>query len=909
MRSTRFFSLIAVMSLATALVGCGVLDSSAPATVDNPAPADNPETADKSASAGPAVVARSVSQGDVTLVTLSNGMVLIVKPTRTAPVVTAKCFVRTGGLYEGRWLGCGLSHLLEHLVADDATHAGNESDKGKAPSDRVTQIGGQANAYTTYDHTCYYISAAASKTGQCIDLVADWMARPKFTEKDYHREHGVVQRELEKGKDEPERQAGLAFMKNAFPGHPASVPVIGLAEPLSKVTWGDLKAYHQRTYIPQNMVFVVVGDVETGKVIARVRQATAGFEPGRLPDRDLPKVRSFTGIRRYTQAQRGLKDVIASVSFQSIDLLHEDLYALDVLGYVLGTGRSSRLYRKILREQKLATSVMCSSWTPAWGRGVFTVRFRAEGDKVDAAEKAILDELRNVVAAGISAEELSRAKRQKVADWVYSQQTADDIASTLASDYMSTGDVLFSKNYADRIQAVTVAQANAMAKKYFTFDTMAVTRLVPKLDAAAAGGAKSKKFAKQVFTIPGGPRVILQPADTGLVSMAYVIKGGVLAETKADNGLGALAMALSTRGSRTYTAEQIAEFFDSAGGAISGKSGNNSFYWQATVLHDSFDKALDIFSQSVREPKFDRKELDIIRPTMLAGIKRTDEHWFGQLNKFFRVKFFTNSPYGMMTTGTADVVGSAAAEQVRKFHLHNMVTAPGVLAIYGQFDAAKVRARVARLFAPVAGPVPRTTFGGKLRVVAPAGELHVLKTDKKQAAVMIAAPGMKLTNPDRYAVTVLDTIISGFHLPSGWMHDELRGKQLVYVVHSYNWAGLAPGAFITYAAGQPEKAPQVVRIITKNLRKAAGYKPTQKEIDLAVNTILTAEVLESQSMSDLAMAAALDELYGLGHDYRKKLEKLYRAVTPDDVLRVGRKYLSGGYVVVVTTPKPELFEK
>ena len=100
----------------------------------------------------------------------------------------------------------------------------------------------------------------------------------------------------------------------------------------------------------------------------------------------------------------------------------------------------------------------------------------------------------------------------------------------------------------------------------------------------------------------------------------------------------------------------------------------------------------------------------------------------------------------------------------------------------------------------------------------------------------------------------------------------------------------------------------MVRIITKNLRRAASYKPTQKEIDLAVNTILTAEVLHSQSMSDLAMGAALDELYGLGHDYRKKLEKLYRAVTPDDVLRVGKKYLSGGAVVIVTTPKPEVFD-
>ena len=120
---------------------------------------------------------------------------------------------------------------------------------------------------------------------------------------------------------------------------------------------------------------------------------------------------------------------------------------------------------------------------------------------------------------------------------------------------------------------------------------------------------------------------------------------------------------------------------------------------------------------------------------------------------------------------------------------------------------------------------------------------------------------------------------------------------------------MAPGALLVYAAGQPEKAPEVVRIIRRNLKKAAGYKPSQDEIDRAVNTILTADLLGNQSMSDLAMSAALDELYGFGWDFRSKLEGLYRKVTPADVARVGRKYLGGGLLTVVTTPQPELVRK
>ena len=132
---------------------------------------------------------------------------------------------------------------------------------------------------------------------------------------------------------------------------------------------------------------------------------------------------------------------------------------------------------------------------------------------------------------------------------------------------------------------------------------------------------------------------------------------------------------------------------------------------------------------------------------------------------------------------------------------------------------------------------------------------------------------------------------------------------MVYVVHAYNWAGLAPGAFQVYAASQPDKAPQVAEIIRRNLREAAQYVPSQEQIDRAVNTILTAELLKNQSMSALSMYAALDELYGFGFGFRRELEKRYRSVTPQEVLRVGKKYLGGRFVTAITTPAPEAFEK
>jgi len=172
----------------------------------------------------------------------------------------------------------------------------------------------------------------------------------------------------------------------------------------------------------------------------------------------------------------------------------------------------------------------------------------------------------------------------------------------------------------------------------------------------------------------------------------------------------------------------------------------------------------------------------------------------------------------------------------------------------------------------------------------------------------VAVPGMTLAElDDRLAMMVLDTIISGYRLPRGWLHTELRGKRLVYVVHAYNWAAPVPGAFVAYAQCEPGKAALVARIIRREFRRTLSYPFSRAEVEEAVNMILTAELLENQSARALAMQAALDELYGFGFDFRKTLEKRLRAVGPEDVARVARKYLSGGYVTTVVTPAPEVF--
>ncbi len=874
-------------------------------------PSSQTATATQGAACSPAkVVQQSICGDGIVVSKLSNGLTLIVKAHRAAPVVNVRCYVHTGSMYEREWLGSGLSHLVEHLVA--MGDEGSDKTDLKKLARSVSRIGGTFNASTTLDYTNYYVSAAAGKSLEAVDIVSQWMVDPQITEADFQREHGVVQRELELGKDRPEWLLYYANMETLYSGHPAGIPVIGLAAPLSQLKFSDVLEYHKRMYVPQNMVFCVVGDVDVQAVIQRVCQNFAVCNEGRAVDLHLGEVQPVTRTIRKICPLPKMKECIEMVSFQTNEPMAEDEVATDMLSEILGGGPNSRLYEKLIRQAKLATAVSSGNSTSTWGKGAMTIVFRAPDDKIDQAEAAVLEQLTLIAEKGVTDLELQRVKRQALSNLVDSRQTVDSIAGMLARDYMMTGDVCYSENYVKKLQDVTAHQVKQAAEKYLNQDKMIITRGVNEesYSTAAAATQKADDAEAMFFTLPNGLRVILKPVSgAGNVAMALASRGGLLAEDAGCNGIGSLMAELATKGAADKSATDISSFFEQAGGDISAICGNNSFLWRANCLQDSFEPALQVFSEIITKPTFSQHELNILRPQALSRIDKADEDLRTQLNNFFRKEFFDGCPYSMPTEGCRQAVSAITAEQISQHHKRHVLGGDSVLAIYGSFDAAAARKKIEQLFASMpAGKNQAKEYATTGKAAKEA--LRVLPSKNVNAGVMIAVPGTLVTDvQDNVPINVLDTIISGWSTPGGWIFDELRGKQLVYAADAYNWPGLIPGAFLAYANGQPENAQQMIEVLQRNLKKATTYLPTKEEIDQAVNIILTGELLSNQSMSSLAFSAALDEMNGLGYDYRKKIEELYRKVTPEDVQRVAAKYLGQDAVIVVTTPKPELLKK
>lgn len=837
---------------------------------------------------------------------LANGMTVIAREHRTAPVVTVHMYVKTGSIYEDKYLGAGLSHLFEHLLHGGTTKTRSE-EQGK---EILEELGGNSNAATSMWYTTYYVNTGRDKLSTAVDLIADWVTNPAFPDAEFKREWGVVQRELERDIGNPHRQIWYLMMETMFDEHPARFPVIGYKPIVQTLTKEQIVDYWRQRYVPDNVVLAMVGDVDAEQMIQVARRAFAHFARRPVPDVVLPEqpplVTPRTVIKRMKMSA---STALVQMCWPSIELTHPDLYALDVLSYVLTHGRSSRLVRTIEDQKQLAYAIRSFSWTPHWGRGIFAVTAVTAPNKMKPCKQAILEEIGKVRAQLISAEELSKVKRQKAAEHVFGRQTAESVAATMVTDLMSTGDPHFSDAYVANIQKVTAEQVREMARKYLDPEVFATVAIVPEGGEEEAAEAKLEPPSPiKKVTLENGLRVLLRrDPSVPIVTMQAFFNSGLLSETDENNGISNVLAQLAIRGTKTRTAEQIAEFFDSRGGAIEGTSGNNTIYLTAETLKQDYAEALGVLADVVMNPTFPQKELDRLRPRVLNAIDQLDDEWRSQLMVFFRKQFFSKCPYRFMTIGQTDPVKALTPAALKAHHDTWFKAGNGVVAVFGDIELPKAEELVRSAFGKLpGGKVPELNTAAELPIAKDA--LYVKKS--KQAAVagiMLGYRGVKYTDvSNRYALDVLDCIISGPSLPSGWLHHELREgtRDLVYEVHAMSFVGLSPGYFGVYAGCQPEKVEEVHRIVRQQLEKAAAGQFTAEELAKAKGMMITTEQLASRTIGQMATRAALDELYGLGYDAYEKYADRVNAVTLDDVKRVAREFLTRAIITVVT-PTPD----
>ncbi len=378
---------------------------------------------------------------------------------------------------------------------------------------------------------------------------------------------------------------------------------------------------------------------------------------------------------------------------------------------------------------------------------------------------------------------------------------------------------------------------------------------------------------------------------------------GVRAEPPGKSGLSMFTARMMPRGTTHRSAEEIARAFDNMGGSLAASSGNNTLYLSASCLAEDFPSAIEIFADVIRNPTFEPDEVDKLRSLLVAARKREQDDWRSELAEAFRESFFKTHPYRNSPKGSVEGLQSITRDDLVQFLRSYCVPNNMALAVFGDIEPSEAKKLVERHFGDwpalaafePPSPDPET----------PAAHDRTLRTTThhKVAGVFVGFPGTTLRNEkDRFALGVLDALISGIHLPRGWLHEALRGKGLVYEVHAYNFLGLDPGYFGIYAGCEPARAEMVKEIVFEQVRRLVAEKISDEGLEAARRNCITAHVLERQTNDQQATEAALNELYGLGPDFHRRYADGILAVTQADLKRVAEKYLSH-YLCVLMLPE------
>ena len=358
--------------------------------------------------------------------TLPNGMEVVVKESHVSEMVAIQCWVGVGSLDE-KPDQYGMAHVLEHML-----FKGTENRGVGEISRQIEAYGGEINAFTTFDHTVFYLTLSSQYAYEGIEILADAIFNSAFEKSELEKEQEVILEEIRQSMDSPGQKLGRAVFERIYEGTPAARPIIGFAEGVAAFTRDDVKRFHSEWYHPGNMRLVVTGHVDSRKAFPYILEhfgKGSETKPAAKESMVLPQIE---GIQ--TKIIKGdFQQPRIEIAFPGPSMEDPDAVDLDLAAFALGSGDSSRLNQKIRDESRVASSVGCSLYSPNFG-GIFGVSAIPAPDRILDCVTELGAQLTKIQSdQPITDQELSRAVVNLRADQIYQDETVNGIARSLGN--------------------------------------------------------------------------------------------------------------------------------------------------------------------------------------------------------------------------------------------------------------------------------------------------------------------------------------------------------------------------------------------------------------------------------------------------------------------------------------------
>ncbi len=807
--------------------------------------------------------------------TLDNGMTFILHEDHTVPEVYVDTWFHVGSKDEPEHRS-GFAHLFEHLMFMGTFRV------PKSQFDTIMEsAGGFNNAETEWDRTDYYDFGPASSLPTLLWLEADRLEHlgKAMTKEKVDLQRQVVLNERHETENSPYGNAGIKLPELMYPvGHPYHFDPIGLPEDLNAATVSDVKNFFATYYVPNNATMAIVGDFDSKKIRPLIDKLF-----GTLPRQNDPIHRSAppipdNGTTRVTYVDQ-VQFPRITMAWHSPAIFHQGDAELDLASAVLSNGISSRLYQKLIYQDKLATDVSASQTSYKLGSQFIIQITAAQGVPLDQLEKETREVLSDFAKNGPTQEELQRQIAQLEYSQVSRLQSLFQIAEAMQQyDYYLGNPDSFAADL-DRYRGATTESVRAASERVIGHDPAVVMTVVPKQDEPKVNprATRPKDFgvaqwtppAPKKFQLSNGVNVVYwERPQLPLMSMTAVLSLGSEVDPQGKEGASDLTAAMLDQGAGGKSATEFSDALDSIGASFGAGAAVEDTTVSISSTEENFGKAVSLFTDAMLHPNFDAKEWDRIKKLHLEGIQEALDDPSTVAQRIGTLEYFgANHPYGRIGGGTLASVEKITLDDIKS--MHEETYQPGGTTIFaaGSMHSDDLKSLLEKNLGGwkqtrVYIKSPKPTY-----VDPPRKPLRVYLVEKPQAvqtSIMFLMPAPHSSDPKRLKLEAIGTILGGT-FTSRLNHNLREEKGYTYGVYGSYTLAPSAGVLTAFSAVRANVTGASLKEFLKEFASIRTGNITEAEAKTARETMRSARIDTALRIGSL-LAQAVD-MHVNGHEF------------------------------------------
>ncbi len=863
---------------------------------------------------------------------LSNGMNILVRPSHIIPEVVIQLWYNVGSKdeIEGER---GMAHLIEHMIFK-GTNKLSESD-----IDGITfKLSGYANAFTSNDYTGYIFKFPSNVWENSLKILSDCMINARFDEQMLNSElHAVIQ-ELKLYKDDYQEKLIQKMLSSIFPQHSYRHPIIGYKNNLWDLNRDDLYRFYKKHYHPANATLVIVGDVNN--IEKAFIKAEKYFGKIKSP-KNYKKNKSFIEEDIFNSSvylPREIDTPWAFYAYKIPGFSSGKAYLFDTVASLIARGRSSRLYERLVIDNRLVTFVGCFPYD-LFEAGIFVIYVQPiNKDSLGRIEAIIEEELSKIVTSGIEEWEFRMIKKKTEVDYYSLLESMDRQAEVIGSSFLATGDTKYLDSYMGRAKKLKRSDIQRFIKSYLVPEKRHKGYLLPannkeksiwkdlqkesdKIDinilknrvrtTSVEGGKESnkikiKKLPDFSYSIPKSfildnnlEVIYLNKKNVPRLTAILGFKANYLYDPEELSGISRFTNKLLIEGTKKYPGKELSRYLELNGISISAESGTISL----DLLSCDLDKGLDILGQIISEPEFNTESIEKIRSQTVMELQ---EFWdspafFSDL--LARQMVYKGHPYSKFSLGYKECVNKFSRDNITKFYEKFISSQGAYLVLVGdlnEYSDKKIESLVNNRLGFWGGKKIKDIDFPEIKYKKRSSIIR--KINRDQTVLVLAGPSISRLDQDYDAMAILDIILTGGGMSMSSRLFQLRDQTgLFYTIGGSLLYGAErePGMVLIKTTVSVDKVEVAEKLIRKTVKDLQNRGISRDELEIARRSLISSSTRLFENNSRVAQVFLFMKRCGISFDLFDKRGALLSILEVGVVNNVARRYCRENFLSAI----------